>query len=300
MKILAVGSIAYDDIITPHATRNRCLGGSAVYFALAAARYAEVNLVAVVGRDFDAEHMALLKRHGIDTSGIISKPGLTFYYKCEYPPDWNDRITHDTQLNVFEYFDPVIPENYRDSEIVFLGNIAPSLQRRVLEQVTSPKLVAMDTMNLWIRHHRDDLVATLGMVDHLLINDSEAEMLTGENHLIQAGRAIMEMGPRTVCIKRGANGLLLLQGQRIFMLPGYPLCRVVDPTGAGDAFAGGLLGYLAKHGMDRFETLKQASVVGSVMGSYTVESFSVDQLVSLDTNLVQGRYSEFTDLTQFN
>lgn len=300
MKILVVGSVAYDDVITPFAKRTGALGGSAIYFSLAAQHFAPVDLVGVVGEDFKPEHRDLLQSRQIDTLGMVAEKGKTFYWKGEYATNWNDRITHATHLNVFESFDPVIPRSYRNAPCVFLGNIAPRLQIKVLDQMPKPKLVVLDTMNFWIDNALEDLCRVLKRVDFLMINDSEAVLLSGQNALIPAAKAISAMGPKWVCIKMGEHGALLIQGQRIFLAPAYPFVDVVDPTGAGDAFAGGFLGFLAAQSQNDFETLKRAVVYGSVMGSFTVESFSVDRLTTLTQNEIQDRYFQFVEMTHFH
>ena len=301
MSILTVGSVAYDDIITPFDRRDRALGGSATYFGLAAQHFAQVNIVAVVGDDFNYADERLLREKGIDLAGLEKVPGRCFYWKGEYLANWNDRVTHDTRLNVFEHFEPKIPSSYRDCPFVFLGNIHPALQAQVLEQMEGqPRLVALDTMNLWIKESRSQLLATLANVDALLINDSEAIMLSGQHHLIDAARTIAKMGPRILCIKRGEYGALLVEGDRLFTAPAYPLCRVVDPTGAGDTFAGGFIGYLAKTGDLSFENMKRAVVYGSVMGSFTVESFSIDRCAAISDRDIDERYHAFVDLTHFH
>ncbi len=301
MTILTVGSIAYDDIITPFETRERALGGSATYFALAAQQFTSVSLVAVVGEDFNYADENLLKDKGIELTGLEKVPGKCFYWKGEYLARWNDRITHDTQLNVFEHFNPKIPEAYRNSEILFLGNIHPSLQLDVLTQMNRrPKVVALDTMNLWIKNTRKKLIEVLRHVDFLLINDSEAMLLSGEHHLVAAAKSIFEMGPRTLCIKQGEHGAFLIQDGKVFAAPAYPFCNVVDPTGAGDSFAGGLIGHLAANGDFSFHNLRKAVIYGSVIGSFTVESFSVDRIAALNREDIENRYNEFVELTHFH
>jgi len=301
MSILTVGSVAYDDVITPFDRRERSLGGSATYFGLAAQHFAQVNIVAVVGDDFNYADERLLRERGVDLTGLEKIPGKCFYWKGEYLANWNDRVTHDTRLNVFEKFAPKIPDAYRDCPYVFLGNIHPSLQTSVLEQMnTKPRLVALDTMNLWIKETRKPLLATLTQVDALLINDSEAVMLSGQHHLLDAARTIRQMGPRILCIKRGEYGALLIEGERLFSVPAFPRCRVVDPTGAGDTFAGGFVGYLAKTGDLSFENMKRAVVYGSVLGSFTVESFSIDRCAAITDQDLDERYHAFVDLTHFH
>ncbi len=301
MTILTVGSVAYDDIITPFETRERALGGSATFFSIAAQLFAPVRLVAVIGDDFNYADEQLLRDKGVDMEGLERAAGKCFYYKGEYLPNWNDRVTHDTQLNVFQHFKPKLPHVYRDSDYVFLGNIHPSLQLDVLNQMSQrPKVVALDSMNLWIKEARSALLETLAHVDFLLINDSEARMLSGSHALPEAAETIARMGPSTLCIKQGEHGALLFQGDRIFAAPAYPLCQVVDPTGAGDAFAGGFLGYLAQTGSLLFDDLKRAVIYGSVLGSFTVESFSVDRCAALIREDVERRYHEFVALTHFH
>lgn len=301
MSILTVGSVAYDDIITPYDKRQRALGGSATFFALAAQHFHQINLVAVVGEDFNYADEALLKERNIDLKGLEKVAGKCFYWKGEYLANWNDRVTHDTQLNVFESFTPKVPDDYRRSPYVFLGNIHPSLQNEVLNQMgETPKVVVLDTMNLWIKETRDDLIATLKNVDVLVVNDSEARMLSGKHQLTEAAQVIAQMGPGTVCIKLGEHGALLFQGDQIFAAPAYPRCKVVDPTGAGDAFAGGFVGFLAQSGNLSFENMKRAVIYGSVMGSFTVESFSVDRLAAISLDDINSRYEAFVKLTHFH
>ena len=301
MSILTVGSIAYDDIITPFEHRERSLGGSGTYFSLAAQLFTRVNLVAVVGQDFNYADELLLKGKDIDLTGMEKVAGKCFYWKGEYLANWNDRVTHDTQLNVFEHFNPKVPEPYRDCDYVFLGNIHPALQLNVLKQMNKkPKITALDSMNLWIKDTRKALLAVLEQVDFLLINDSEARMLSGQNHLISAAQTIAKMGPKTLCIKQGEHGALLFHQGNVFAAPAYPFANVIDPTGAGDSFAGGFLGYLARSGEHSLEALKKAVIHGSVMGSFAVEAFSVDKIASLTQEAVECRYREFVALTHFD
>lgn len=301
MSILTVGSVAYDDIITPYDHCQRALGGAATYFALAAQHFHRVSLVAVVGDDFNDADEQLLRERNIDLNGLEKVPGQCFYWKGKYLPNWNERVTLDTQLNVFEHFKPKVPDDYRNCPMVFLGNIHPSLQLEVLNQMNAqPKIVALDTMNMWIENTRSELLETLKRVDILLINDSEAQMLSGEQHLIDAAQAIAKMGPTTLCIKRGEHGALLVQGDRIFVAPAYPLCKVKDPTGAGDTFAGGFLGHLASDSDCSFDNMKRAVIYGSVLGSFTVESFSVDRCVSLTMADIEARYDAFVEFAHFH
>ncbi|PIE02296.1 MAG: sugar kinase [Acidobacteria bacterium] len=300
MSILTVGSVAYDHIITPYAERKRSLGGSVVYFSLAAQHFSAVNLVAVVGEDFDQKDADIMTSHNINLDGLERKAGKTFFWKGEYLANWNDRITHETQLNVFETFSPEIPESYKDTEVVFLGNIAPELQSQVLDQMNQPKMVILDSMNLWISTAKPALLQVLKRVDHLLINDSEAKMLGGKENLMEAAKVIREMGPTTLCIKKGEHGAMLIHQDKVFIAPAFPFCNVVDPTGAGDSFAGGYVGYLASAGKTDWETLKKAVVYGSIMGSHTVEAFSVDRLVELNQRGIANRYKQFVNMTHFD
>lgn len=301
MTILTVGSVAYDDIITPYDKRERSLGGSATYFAIAAKQFCDISLVAVIGEDFNYADENLLRDKGVDLQGLEKVEGKCFYWKGEYLANWNDRVTHDTQLNVFEHFNPKIPDSYRSSDYLFLGNIHPNLQLQVLNQMSSkPRFVALDTMNYWIKETRKELIEVLHNVDILLVNDSEAMMLSGEHHLVDAAKTIAKMGPSTVCIKQGEHGALLFQGDKAFAAPAYPFCKVIDPTGAGDSFAGGFLGYLAASEDQSFDTMRRAVIYGSVLGSFAVESFSVDKTASLTADDIEKRYHEFVDLSHFH
>ena len=300
MSILVVGSVAYDKIVTPFDKRDRALGGSATYFSLAAQHFSKINLVGVIGDDFNPSDRKILADKDIDLQGLEVADGKTFFWSGEYMPNWNERITHDTQLNVFEHFKPKIPQAYREMPYVFLGNIAPTLQMEVLEQIETAKLVALDSMNLWMDIALDDLVKVLSKVDVLLINDSEARQLSGKNELLEAYRTIREMGPRILCIKQGEHGAILFSGDDIFIAPAYPLCKVVDPTGAGDSFAGGFIGYLASTDDISFDNLKKAVIYGSVMGSFTVESFSVDRCAAVTRDQIGTRYREFVEMTHFH
>lgn len=304
MALLVVGSVAYDSVETPAGKVEEALGGSATYFSLSAGFFTQVRLVACVGEDFRQQDRYLLEKHGVDLEGLEVRPGRTFRWAGEYTRDLNNAVTLDTQLNVFADFQPRIPERYRDSEFVFLGNIEPGLQRQVLTQVRRPRLVGCDTMNFWITGSLHSLVETLRQVDALVINDAETRMLSGETSLVKAVRRIMEWGPSILVVKRGEYGVLLFQrdserGLRSFGLPAYPVEDVVDPTGAGDTFAGGFMGYLAGTGRTDDAALRQAVVFGSVMASFDVERFSVDRLRELTFTEVQLRFREFEALTAF-
>jgi sugar/nucleoside kinase (ribokinase family) len=299
MSILVVGSVAYDTVETPFGRAEKVLGGSASFFAVAAAFFAPVNLVAVVGDDFSAQAMAAFQGRPIDLEGLERTAGKTFHWQGKYSYDLNSRETVCTDLNVFEFFEPRIPERYRRSEHVFLGNIDPVLQRRVLEQVERPRLVACDTMNFWISGKPDEVRRTLAAVDILLINDAEARQLSGEWNVVKAARAIRAMGPHTLVIKKGEHGVLMFSEEGSFAAPAYPLEEVFDPTGAGDTFAGGFLGYLAGAPKVDEEALRRAVVMGSTLASFCVEAFSLDRLLTLSRPEIDARYRLFKRLTHF-
>ncbi len=303
MALLVVGSVAYDSVETPAGKVDEALGGSATYFSISASFFAPVYLVACVGRDFRAEDRFLLESHNVDLEGLESLDGLTFRWKGNYLRDLNEAETLETQLNVFASFKPQIPQRFRGADFVFLGNIDPTLQRQVLSQVTAPRLVSCDTMNFWIQGQFEALVETLRHVDVLIINDAETRMLAGEASLLRATRKIMDWGPKTVVIKRGEFGVLMVYRDgselKTFGVPAYPVESVVDPTGAGDTFAGGFMGYLAGSGRTDAAALRQAVVFGSVMASYNVESFSMNRLKELTFTEVQLRFREFQELTDF-
>jgi sugar/nucleoside kinase (ribokinase family) len=299
MSILVVGSVAYDTVETPFGRAEKVLGGSASFFSVAAAFFAPVNLVAVVGDDFSAQAMAAFQGRPIDLEGLERTAGKTFHWQGKYSYDLNSRETVCTDLNVFEFFKPRIPERYRRSEHVFLGNIDPVLQRQVLEQVERPRLVACDTMNFWISGKPDEVRRTLAAVDILLINDAEARQLSGEWNVVKAARAIRAMGPHTLVIKKGEHGVLMFSEEGSFAAPAYPLEEVFDPTGAGDTFAGGFLGYLAGAPKVDEEALRRAVVMGSTLASFCVEAFSLDRLLTLSRPEIDARYRLFKRLTHF-
>jgi sugar/nucleoside kinase (ribokinase family) len=295
-NILAVGSLAFDTVTTPAGKAEKVLGGSLNYFSLAASFFTRLQLVGVVGEDFPQDHLNLLSSRGIDIRGISVMPGKTFHWTGQYGEDMNEAVTLSTQLNVFEHFNPQIPEAYRDAEYVFLGNIAPELQMCVLEQVRKPKLIALDSMNFWITGRRDALVKVLPRIDLLTINEGEAKLLAGEANVVVAAEKIMAMGPKAVVVKRGEYGAFLFFGNEIFSAPAVPIRKVVDPTGAGDTFAGGLLGYLASHGQHLERTaLRKAVLNGAVMASFTVEDFSFQRLVKLDRSEIEKRLVQLGD-----
>ncbi len=299
MSILVVGSVAFDTLRTPFGAADDELGGAATHFALAASYFTEVKVVAVVGDDFGEKERAVLADRPIDLSGIETASGKTFRWGGEYSYDLNDRKTLFTELNVFESFRPKIPESYRRTPFLFLGNIHPELQLEVLEQVRRPRLVAADTMNYWIERTPDALRRLLGRVDALLINDAETRELTGEYNLIRAAEKIRAMGPKTLVVKRGEYGVLLFNENHRFAAPAYPLETVFDPTGAGDSFAGGFMGYLASRQSLDNDALRQAIVFGSVMGSFCVEDFGTRRLQRLTRDEVDDRYRAFKRLTHF-
>lgn len=299
MEILVVGSVAFDTIETPFGRGQEVLGGSATYFSTSASFFATVRLVAVVGEDFPDEHRHFLAARNIDLAGLQVAPGRTFRWTGRYGFDLNEAQTLDTQLNVFEGFQPQLPEGFRDTEIVFLANIDPELQLEVLRQVRRPRLVACDTMNFWIAGKRQALVETLRHVDILLINEGETRQLANEPNLVRAARAILALGPQTLVIKRGEYGALVISAHSIFSIPAYPLEEVFDPTGAGDTFAGGFIGYLAATGNITDAAVRKAAVFGSVMASFTVENFSLDRLRSVSWAEIEGRFRKFQALTAF-
>jgi len=299
MSILVVGSVAYDTVETPLGRAERVLGGSASFFSVAASFFSPVNLVGVVGRDFGEAQLAAFLDRPIDLEGLERMDGKTFHWQGRYSLDLNSRDTICTDLNVFEFFEPKIPARYRGSEVVFLGNIDPVLQRRVLEQVERPRVVACDTMNFWIHGKPAEVRETLAKVQILLINDQEARELSGEWNLVRAARAIRAMGPSTLVVKKGEHGVLMFGEEGSFAAPAMPLETVVDPTGAGDTFAGGFLGYLASTGQMGDGALRRAVVMGSTMASFCVEAFSLDRLLRLTRPEIDARYREFESLARF-
>jgi len=300
MSLLVVGSVAYDGIETPFGKTDRILGGSATYISLTSSFFSnDVNLVGVVGKDFDSEDIELFKENNIDLEGLqVDKSGDTFFWKGKYHYDLNNRDTLDTQLNVFEHFDPLIPETYKNSKYVALGNIEPGLQLKVLDQVSEPELVVMDTMNFWIEGTPDALKKTLKRIDMLVVNDSEARELTGEPNLIKAAGMIHEMGPKHLIIKKGEHGALLFSGGEIFSAPAYPVIDIFDPTGAGDTFMGGLLGWISYTDDLTPVNLRRAVIFGSVMASFCVEKFGPERLKTLKEDEIYDRYKQFQALSE--
>lgn len=301
MAVLVVGSIALDSLETPFGKRDDVPGGSATFFSTAASFFAPVQLVGVVGEDFPQEHVAFLQGRGVDLAGLTRAPGRTFRWKGRYGFDLNEAHTLDTQLNVFGEFRPELPAAFRNPDLLFLGNIHPELQGLVLDQVEKrPRLVGMDTMNFWISGSREALLKTLARVDMLFINDAEARQLAGEHNVFKAARAILKMGPTRLVVKRGEYGALLFDKEHVFAAPAYPLEDVFDPTGAGDSFAGGFMGYLARKGDLTPSTLRQACVAGTTIASFCVEKFSLDRFRDLQDDEIRARLASFKALTHFD
>ena len=304
MSLLVVGSVAYDGVETPYGKVERMLGGSSTYISLAAGYFTSVNLVGVVGDDFAAEDEAVLADHGVDLGGLDKVPGKTFYWSGVYSKDMNERTTLTTELNVFADFDPKIPESYRSTPYAFLGNIHPTLQAQVRDQMRSPRFVGGDTMNFWIEGTPDELAQAIRKWDFILINDGEARQLSGEYNLGKAAQRIHEMGPHTVVVKRGEYGAILFRPEGHFIAPGFLLETVFDPTGAGDSFAGGFMGYLAEVGISDIDQashahLRRAMIYGSVMGSFCCEQFGTGRLRTLTREEIEARFREFKAFTEF-
>jgi sugar/nucleoside kinase (ribokinase family) len=300
MALLVVGSVALDSLETPFGRREDVLGGSASYFSTCASFFGPTRMVAVVGDDFPEEHVRFFASRGVDLAGLTRVPGRTFRWKGRYEFDLNTAHTLDTQLNVFAEFRPELPAHYRDSEYVFLGNIDPDLQRVVLDQVRAPRFVACDTMNFWIASKRESLLRTLRRVDMLFVNDAEARQLAGEHNVVKAAKRILSFGPRAVVVKRGEYGALFFSGEEVFSASAYPLPAVFDPTGAGDSFAGGFMGYVARARREDHATLRRAIVLGSVLASFTVEQFSLDRLRTLTQDEILARFAEAKQLSHFD
>lgn len=305
MSVVVVGSVAYDGVETPHGRVDRMLGGACTYICLSASFFTKPKIVAVVGDDFEQQDYDLLLSRGIDLEGLERVPGKTFFWQGVYSADMNDRTTLRTDLNVFADFQPKLPAGYKDTPYLLLGNIQPALQRSVRAQMNGVRLTGGDTMNYWIQDFREELLATIREWDFLLINDAEARMLSGENNLKRAAQVILDMGPNTLVIKRGEYGAILFRRDGHFMVPGYLLEEVFDPTGAGDCFAGGFVGYLAERGFDLknghvdHKELSRAVIYGSVMGSFCCEKFGVDRFRNLTRHEVDVRFNEFRQFTEF-
>ncbi len=300
MSLLVVGSVAFDAVESPYGKVERMVGGAATYFAVAASFFTHVNIVAIVGDDFMEKDEAIFRGRHIDTEGLERAAGKTFFWAGRYSENLNERVTLATELNVFAEFKPRLPEKYRGSKYVFLANIAPNLQRSVLHQVKGkPRLAALDTMNYWIERTNAELRETLRHVDILMINDSEARELSNEHNLLRAARHIFKMGPSTLVVKRGEHGAMMVDKNGVFCVPAFPLEEPHDPTGAGDSFAGGFMGYLAGAGQKSDAALRRAMVYGSVMGSFAVEKFGLDRLRTLKRGEIHARARHFLKLTQF-
>ena len=300
MSLLVVGSVAFDGLESPYGKVERTLGGAATYFSVAASFFTPVHLVAIVGDDFTDLDAKIFRERKIDCEGLERAAGKSFFWAGKYSENLNERVTLTTELNVFADFKPKLPERYRASKYVFLANIAPDLQRDVLQQVTKrPKIAALDTMNYWIERTNADLIETLRHVDILMINDSETRQLSSEHNLLRAAKRIFKMGPSTLVVKRGEYGAMMVDKRGVFCVPAFPLEEPHDPTGAGDSFAGGFMGYLAGAGDKSDASLRRAMVFGSVMGSFTVEKFGLDRLKTLKRSEIHARARHFAKLTQF-
>lgn len=302
MSLLVVGSVAFDAIETPFGKTDKIIGGAATYIGLSASYFTKkVNLVAVVGGDFPKSDIELLEKHGVNTSGLqIKENEKSFFWAGKYHNDMNTRDTLTTELNVLGNFDPIIPASYQDCDYLMLGNLTPKVQQTVIERLTKrPKLIVMDTMNFWMEIALADLKETLKLVDVLSINDEEARQLSGEYSLVKAAKAILEMGPKILIIKKGEHGALLFNKTEVFFAPALPLEDVFDPTGAGDTFAGGFIGYLAKTGDISFSNMKRAIIFGSAMASFCVEKFGTERIVNLSEKELEARVQEFINLVQF-
>ncbi len=302
MSLLVVGSVAFDAIETPFGKTDKIIGGAATYISLSSSYFTKnVKLVAVVGGDFAKSDIEMLQKHGVNTEGLqVKEDEKSFFWSGKYHNDMNSRDTLVTELNVLGTFDPIIPESYQDCEYLMLGNLAPAVQKTVIERLKKrPKLIVMDTMNFWMEIAMADLLETIKLVDVLSINDEEARQLSGEYSLVKAAKKIMELGVKTLIIKKGEHGALLFQKDQIFFAPALPLEEVFDPTGAGDTFAGGFIGYLAKTKDISFDNMKRALIFGSAMASLCVEKFGTERLLDLSQDDVNSRVQEFIDLAQF-
>ncbi|MBY0371536.1 sugar kinase [bacterium] len=301
-SIVAIGSMAFDTIETPFGRVSKALGGSANYFSLSASHFAPVKVVSVVGEDYPKEHLALLQKKGVDTKGIKIEQGRTFHWAGKYSYDLNEATTLQTELNVFQNFEPQLPPDYTDSEFVFLGNIVPALQMKVLDQVKNPKFIAIDTMNFWIESSRDALVKAISRCHCLIINEAEIRQLTQTHNVVKAAQIVRGWGPQITLVKRGEYGAMLFDHGEVFSLPALPLAEVKDPTGAGDTFAGGFVGYLASQSNFSLSrsALRKAVVYGNVMASFTVQDFGFTCLLQLEKKAVEERFRRFVELTSFD
>jgi sugar/nucleoside kinase (ribokinase family) len=299
MSLLVVGSVALDSVETPFGKANEVLGGSATFFSTSASHFTPVQLVGIVGDDYPVDKLEPLEKRGVDLAGLERAQGRSFRWRGRYRHDLNVAETLETHLGVFSNFSPKIPPQFRNAPYVFLGNIDPRLQLDVLTQVNKPKLVTCDTMNFWIESRRPDLLKLLERVDCITLNDGEARQLTEQNNLVKAAKWIMKKGPKLVVIKKGEHGAFMFSGDTVFFAPAYPLEEVFDPTGAGDAFAGGFMGYLAKSGDLSEANLRRAVIVGSAMGSFAVEKFSIERLLEIDAKQIAARVADFRKLVAF-
>lgn len=302
MSLIIIGTVAFDAIETPFGKTDKIVGGAATYASLAASYfYNQTKIVAVVGDDFGNDNINLMKNRGVDTEGLQVKSGeKSFFWSGKYHNDMNSRDTLVTELNVLEHFDPIIPESYQDCEYLMLGNLTPQIQRTVIERLRNrPKLIVLDTMNFWMDIMMDDLLETIKLIDVLTINDSEARQLSGEYSLVKAAKKILTMGPKYLIIKKGEHGALLFHEDKIFSAPALPLADVFDPTGAGDTFAGGFIGYLAQVGTVNFNNMKNALIYGSALASFCVEKFGTERLLELDKAAIAQRLQEFVSLSSF-
>lgn len=303
MSLLVIGTVAFDAIETPFGKTDKIIGGAATYISLSASYFTKnINLVSVVGSDFPVSAIEMMQKRGINTDGLeIKKDGKTFFWSGKYHIDMNTRDTLDTQLNVLLDFNPVVPEQHKNCDFLMLGNLMPKLQKKVIEQLPNrPKLIVLDTMNFWMETALDDLLETLKLVDVLTINDEEARLLTKEYSLVKAAQKILTLGPKYLIIKKGEHGALLFNTKQVFFAPALPLEDVFDPTGAGDTFAGGFIGYLAKSKDISFDNMKRAIIYGSAMASFCVEKFGVENLLNLEDEKVENRIQDFIDLVQFD
>jgi sugar/nucleoside kinase (ribokinase family) len=300
MSLLVVGSVAFDSVETPTARRDDVLGGSAVFFSYAASYFTQVRLVGEVGEDWPAEHTQLLQSRKINTAGLQIVPGAkTFRWRGKYLPNMNDRETLEVHLNVFENFNPKLSAENRDTKFVFLANGSPVMQLGVLEQVKQPVLAVCDTMDLWINIQRDALLALLRRIDGVVLNDAEAKLLTGNENLVQAGRAVLDLGPKFAVIKKGEHGAMFFGPDDVFVMPAFPTPDVVDPTGAGDSFAGGMMGYLASQGRFDAPTLKEALAYGTIVASFNVEDFSLERMKRIDRRDIDVRLGQYKKMLSF-
>ena len=300
MSLLVVGTVALDSVKTPFGTADSVLGGSATYFSVAASYFTTVRLVAVIGEDFPKEKLDVFAKHKINTEGLLTLPGKTFRWSGSYGFDLNTATTLDTQLNVLTEFDPKLSEEAASRPFVFLANVDPELQLKVIDQVNSPTLIALDSMNFWIENKKDKLAEAISRVNMVVINEAEAREFAGVASIMKAAKEIMKMGPQAVIVKQGEYGAMALYEDEVFSAPAYPLEDVFDPTGAGDTFAGGMMGYIARRGELNGDTLRQAMIVGSALASHNVESFSLDRLTDIEFSDIVDRYNEIKRITTFD